>query len=257
MCRFAAYLGPRIRLADFLRGPPHSLERQSWDARELREARLNADGYGFGWYEAGRHPLVYVSTRPIWNDINLESLGRGLVSGLWLANVRSATPGQAVTESNTQPFRDGSFLYMHNGFLQGFGPEMAAELLALLPSERRGEVRGDTDSEYLFALLREQLRQHHGLLVAFRALCAQLRALLGRRTALLNLLLSDGLQFFVLRHAVHGSCPSLYYSEGDPDYPGALLIASEKLTRARGWRAIPPHHLLTARRGRPVRLEKL
>ncbi len=257
MCRFAAYLGPRIRLEDFLCRPSHSLLQQSWAPREMHEARLNADGYGFGWYGAARRPLVYLSTRPIWNDCNLESLGRGLRSTLWLANVRSATSGQPVTESNTQPFRNGSLMYLHNGCLQAFGSGMAGELLELLPPERRGEVAGSTDSEYIFALLREQWRRHRDFPGALRAVCAQLHHFLGRRKGLLNLLLSDGRSVCALRHAVNDRCPSLYYSERDPGYPGALLVASEKLTRARGWRTLPPHSLLLARHGHPLLLEKL
>ncbi|VAW77744.1 hypothetical protein MNBD_GAMMA13-583, partial [hydrothermal vent metagenome] len=50
MCRIAAYLGPPITLGMLLTEPPHSLLVQGWAPRELRYAKLNADGYGFGWH---------------------------------------------------------------------------------------------------------------------------------------------------------------------------------------------------------------
>ena len=54
MCRLAAYLGPEIPLRSFLLDFPHSLYQQSWDPKELTEARLNADGYGVAWRPHGR-----------------------------------------------------------------------------------------------------------------------------------------------------------------------------------------------------------
>ena len=50
MCRLAAYLGPAIPLQQLLLQPSHSLYRQAREPKELIYAKLNADGYGFGWY---------------------------------------------------------------------------------------------------------------------------------------------------------------------------------------------------------------
>ena len=56
MCRLAAYLGPSLPLNQFLLDPPHSLVHQSWSPREMYYAKMNADGYGFGWYLYGDNP---------------------------------------------------------------------------------------------------------------------------------------------------------------------------------------------------------
>ena len=56
MCRFVVYVGHKnMQLADVVTRPEHSIIRQSFDSRERREAtflpgRLNADGFGIGWY---------------------------------------------------------------------------------------------------------------------------------------------------------------------------------------------------------------
>ncbi|MEA3242761.1 MAG: class II glutamine amidotransferase, partial [Pseudomonadota bacterium] len=120
MCRIAAYLGPSITLDRLLTDPPHSLLVQSWAPRELRYAKLNADGYGFGWYPNAGQPAVYVNPDPIWTDPNLPHLGRALASGLWLASIRSATIGNPVNHANTQPFADNEFLFDHNGLIDNF-----------------------------------------------------------------------------------------------------------------------------------------
>ncbi len=78
MCRLAAYIGPVLRLEELLLKPDHSLVKQSWAPREMMEARLNADGYGFGWFDHTGRPLRYRQTMPIWTDPNLAELGRGL-----------------------------------------------------------------------------------------------------------------------------------------------------------------------------------
>ena len=49
MCRFVAYSGLPLLLADLLYVPSDSLIRQSYHARERREP-LNGDGFGVGWY---------------------------------------------------------------------------------------------------------------------------------------------------------------------------------------------------------------
>jgi hypothetical protein len=48
-----AYLGPPVRLSALLLDPPHSLLRQSWEPRRQRYGRMNADGFGVGWYPGG------------------------------------------------------------------------------------------------------------------------------------------------------------------------------------------------------------
>ena len=44
----AAYIGPEITLRDLMLEPAYGLMEQSWGPREMKEGRLNADGYGFG-----------------------------------------------------------------------------------------------------------------------------------------------------------------------------------------------------------------
>jgi len=247
MCRLAAYLGPAIPLQQFLLEPPHSLYRQSWEPRELKYAKLNADGFGFGWYDPDDTPTAYTSALPIWSDSNLPGLARTLTAPLWLAEVRSATPGNPVHQFNTAPFCDTQHLFTHNGFIRDFHHCAQPEISALLSPDIAAGIRGNTDSEYLFACLRQLLLDDPaaGLPQALHRLFSLLAELVSTQPALLNIIVTDGVRLYATRHGINHECPSLYYTTDDQLFPGGQLIASERLTGDDFWQPVPEHHLLT------------
>lgn len=247
MCRLAAYLGKPLLLKELLLEPEHSLYVQSWRPRELAYAKLNADGFGFGWYPENGRPAVYRSPAPIWADANLESLARTLRRDLWLAMVRSATPGYANDRHNTQPFHDESLLFLHNGFVENFQRGLRASLLGKLDADVEAAVRGLTDSEYLFALLVQMRRDHPGDGVAdsLRRTVAWIERHAGGDRALLNFIVSDGAALYCVRCALNDDAPSLYHLHDDR----RALVASEPLTPAEDWRAVPAASVLVATRG--------
>lgn len=258
MCRMAAYLGPVIPLYQLLIAPSHSLVAQSCKPRELQYAIVNADGYGVGWYQDGA-PLSYVQPTPIWSDPNLDSLCRSLQQPLWLANVRSATPGLAVNHVNTQPFRDNELLFMHNGFIDGFSTHLRQHISRMLDNDIVAGINGTTDSEYLFACIRQQLKNDADLSIeqAIRLALAQIESWLEDNQALLNIIITDGNLIYATRHAINHDCPSLYYTTDDEDFSNGQLIASEPLTHSEFWLPVPEHHLLVLERNTPASLQSL
>ena len=247
MCRIAAYLGPEIPLARFLLEPEHSLVVQSWAPRELKYARLNADGFGFAWYGPDDRPATYVNSLPIWSDVNLASLGRSLTGDLWLASVRSATSGFAAGPANTQPYCDEDVVFTHNGYLSNFHTATRPALCDFLAPPILAAIQGNTDSEYLFALIRHLLAEDDEL--ALESAIGEAFSLLedwaGDEVALLNLVMSDGERIYACRHAINHDSPSLYYTTDDEGFPdGAQLIASEALTTTGLWQPVPDHHIL-------------
>jgi glutamine amidotransferase len=246
MCRLAAYLGKDIVLKQFLIEPPHSLMVQAWNPQELIYAKLNADGYGFGWYNDDGDPAVYTNPMPIWSDVNLPHLAGALRSDLWLAMVRSATPGLPVNHANTQPFHDADLLFAHNGFIRDFSTTVRPVIRQFLDPVVEAGIQGNTDSEFLFALLRHLLADDDDLSVeaALIAMFDLLEDWTGDRAALLNIVVTDGERLIAARHALHHECPSLYYTTDDDGFPGGQLIASERLTAADFWQPVPEHHIL-------------
>ncbi len=246
MCRIAAYLGPPVALNRFMLDPPHSLMVQGWAPRELKYAKLNADGFGFAWYDDRGDPAVYVNPAPIWSDPNLPHLARALSSPLWIASVRSATAGNPVNHANTQPFADEEFLFDHNGLIAGFHGGVQQQLIRALSPQRLAAIRGNTESEYLFAVLRQLLGDNPEMPVetALAELMDSIADWAGDQQCLLNIVLSDGERLYAVRHALGDDCPSLYYTTDDEMFPGAQLVASEPLTESAFWQSVPEHQIL-------------
>lgn len=239
MCRLAAYLGPEISLGKFLMEPCHSLYRQSWEPREMQKATLNADGFGFGWLDPSNRTVIYTNTCPIWSDMNLAGLCNALSSRYWLANVRSATPTQQITQTNTHPFKFDQLLFTHNGYIKNFNPEIRTHFHHVLIPAIQAGIQGNTDSEYIFALLRQKLTETPDISEAILEMLATLQPIIAGEEALLNLIIGDSKQFYILRHAINGDCPSLYFSIAEDELPDSMLIASEALTDSGNWQPIP------------------
>jgi glutamine amidotransferase len=258
MCRLAAYFGPEITLDHFLNEPTHGLVQQSWAPREMREAKLNADGFGFGWVMRDGRRGRYVNPMPIWTDVNLASLGPALSSPLWLGNVRSATYATSVGHANTMPFVDDELIFMHNGFLGRFAEDVRSRMRSRLEPRFESCINGTTDSEYVFALLRQLTAGAAGGLVeAVRELLAILDEDLSGTHALLNLAVTDGSRLVAVRHAVDRSCPTLYVSAAEPRFPGAALLASEPLTDHVSWTPVSEHSMVVVEDGADIRHEAL
>ena len=151
MCRWNAYFGQPVLIAELLFRTQHSLIDQSLHSR-LGVETTNGDGFGVGWYRAGNPdaPGRYRSVTPAWSDANLRDLAAQIESPLFLAHIR-ATTGTPVQQTNSHPFRHGRWLFVHNGVINGF-PAMRRDLLYAVDSSLFEGIAGSTDSEALFYL---------------------------------------------------------------------------------------------------------
>ncbi|MES1940175.1 hypothetical protein T5B8_08028 [Salinisphaera sp. T5B8] len=255
MCRIAGYIGLQpLALRTLICDPPHGLAHQSWAAREMVSATVNADGWGAAWLDADHQPAAYRQVLPIWADANLDSLGRSLRSPLWLANVRSATAGLGTDYANTQPFYDDALLFTHNGFIDRFAHTLRARLRAEVAPEIETTINGNTDSEYLFALLRQQTGP---LETRLGSVITQVRDWLAdtpQVRALLNMIVSDGQCMVAVRAAVNGDAPSLYFHA---DWHGGIAIGSEAFDNHSGWTCVESDQMIIAQAGQTPRRESL
>ncbi len=151
MCRWNAYVGEPLVLGELLFRTEHGLIDESLHSRMGAET-TNGDGFGVGWYDVEDRtaPARYRSVNPAWNDDNLRELADHVRSPLFLAHIRAAI-GSPVQQTNCHPFCHGRWLFVHNGFLNGFGDLHRELLLAVDPSLFNG-IEGSTDSEVLFHL---------------------------------------------------------------------------------------------------------
>ncbi len=262
MCRLLAYLGPPVVGQRLLYEPEHSLVVQSYQPREMREALLNADGLGVGWYHPQRPelPYVYRNTLPIWNDVNLPHLSRYLETHCLLAYVRSATPGLAVSLENCQPFVSDRLLFLHNGYLENFRLGLRRSLRQQLTPEAEQWLQGSTDSEHLCALLLS-LRQRSPALSLAQALAATVShvgdlAAAQSRAFTANVILGTGQELVACRYARQAESLTLYWLRGAPEFPQSLLLASEPLFPG-DWQSVPPQQVLRVGKDLDVSLEPI
>jgi predicted glutamine amidotransferase len=254
MCRWLAYSGSPIRLEELLVKRDRSLIDQSLHARQ-GATPTNGDGFGVGWYEAGKGPRVYRSTHPAWNDRNLKELAAGVSSPLFFAHIRAST-GTAIQETNTHPFRHGRWLWMHNGVLHDF-PRVKRELALAVDPSLYPQIEGSTDSEVFFFLALTLGLEDDPPAAVERAV--GLIEEVGRRRGVeqpiqMTVATTDGTLVWAFRYSSEGQSRSLFYSTAVstlrrqyPDNPvlhglsdETRLVVSEPLGDLAGaWNEVP------------------
>ncbi|MDW4573667.1 class II glutamine amidotransferase [Microbacterium sp. M3] len=158
MCRWLAYTGEPLQPAALILDAKHSVVAMSQNS-PLGAETVNGDGFGLGWYPVegegtdaagSRHPFVFRSIEPAWNDANLREISRAILSPLFFTHVRAAA-APPIQQTNCHPFRHEEWLFMHNGAISQFGLIKRELALAVDPS-LYPEIQGTTDTEVLFHL---------------------------------------------------------------------------------------------------------
>jgi gamma-glutamyl hercynylcysteine S-oxide hydrolase len=235
MCRHLAWIGRPRTLAALLLDPPHGLLRQSYAPREQRHGKVNADGFGVGWYapDVRREPARYRRAQPIWTDASFASLAGVVSSRTVLAAIRSATPPFPIDEAGAAPFTAGPWLFSHNGRVDDF-PRASLELRSRLPAAAAAGVEGPSDAALLWALLRHRLELGQPLPDALTAVVSDAVAVGGGR---LNLLATDGQTVAATTYG------DTLYTRRDDD---GVLVASEPTDDLPGWERVPDRSLVVA-----------
>jgi glutamine amidotransferase len=232
MCRHLAYAGPAMSLHDLLWRPEFSLVEQASAPRMQRHGRVNADGYGVGWYATGRpEPVRYRRNVPMWADNSFASVADSTASECVLAAVRSATVGTPVDESCAAPFTWAALLWSHNGVVTD-PVALRKGVSHLLPSDCP-DALAPLDSALLFGLTVAAVQAGHGLAEALVSTVQLAREHSGGR---FNLLATDG-------HQIVGTvCGDTLYARSRPT---ELVIASEPFDDATDWMALPDESVVT------------
>jgi predicted glutamine amidotransferase len=121
---------------------------------------LHGDGWGMAWY-AGSRPAVWKSAARAGSEPEYDKLAWQPLGDLGLVHLRWATPGLAVTDVNTHPFRYGDYTFAHNGAIH---PQ--ERLGEMLPLEWERRLAGSTDSERYFLHVMWRLAVRDGDMVA-------------------------------------------------------------------------------------------
>lgn len=287
MCRFIAYLGRPIIVDELLLKPSNSLVHQSFDAGEMSQT-LNGDGFGLGWYvhSISQQPGLFRSISPAWNNSNLLYNAPLIRTDCMFAHVRAASVG-AISEANSHPFHYRQYLMMHNGVIPQF-QKIKRRLQSLLNEEMYLWVKGQTDSEHIFALLMQNLAEVRGGSAEITTEQARAgfqktfdtiadltqEAGTGDQVSTFNIMITDGHRIFGSRFSSDPvrEARSLYYSAGskfeckdgvsvmlqDDSGTQAVLIVSEKLnTRTHDWTSIPDNHFIAVENNMDINMHPL
>ncbi len=227
MCRALLYLGQPVLLDHLLYQPDSALVRQSYMPKMLH--LLNLAGFGLRAWDSGSHspeaPFIYGSpSLPVF-DRNLKNIAEKVRASCILGHVRGVAYSTTVDISlqNVHPFQfPGVPLALaHNGDLTRMS-EMKHFLAPHVAPKFLTEIRGTTDSEWIYALIvsalpdptrhatREELL---GAIETALAIIRDARAQLGiAHSSSVNLFIADGTQLAAVRYCFDFGC----YATDDP-----------------------------------------
>ena len=253
MCRWIAYRGEMIPLERYVTEPAHSLVVQSLRALESAGS-TNGDGFGLGWYGEREEPGVYREVRPAWSDENLRHLCRHIRSSLFFAHVRAST-GTPTTRPNCHPFAHGRWMFMHNGQI-GDWSLIRRHVEALIPDEFYRSRVGTTNSEAVFLAILGAGADADPVGATMRTLATLtdlVRSSGTKEPLRFTAALSNGRDLYAFRYANNETPNSLYYRETGT----SVVVVSEPLDMERTfWKPVPAGHLIAARGGQSVTLER-
>jgi len=261
MCRLFIYCGNSILLKKILYNEKHSIFKQSYHKKftpllkelNIRDHELNIDGFGVSWYNKNNNnknknknnnPCLYSSLKTPWCDDNLKRLCNILESSLIFAHVRGIKPFSSnylVHEYNCHPFIYKNYSFMHNGDISNFN-SMKKDIINKLDNNIFQLIKGNTDSEYIFALIINELEINNNkdYIIIIKKIIKYLISF--KNTMSLNLAFTDGETIICTRYINSNleEPPSIYYKKSNDN----IIISSEPIDYKDDWILIDKNSIL-------------
>ena len=171
----------------------------------------DASGWGIGFYHGDEVLHKKRPTRP-GERVDWENIAGDVRSDCAVLHMRQPTVGDFRAE-NAHPFRMRSWLFAHQGTIRRFDA-IRPNLHQMIPDFLRRNIRGDTDSEYLFHTVLTFLHDAGQLdnpdvneaqalpaISAAVTLVERLAAEVGSKESGLSFILTNGRSMYALRHA--------------------------------------------------------
>lgn len=290
MCRILSYLGKPILVEELLYKPDNSFIKQSYHPIYMSQL-LNLAGFGLVAWDHSFYnpnlPFLYKSSKLPFYDENLRNLSSKISPHCMLTHLRGVSYNlqQVVSDQNVHPFifQNSHIALAHNGALVNF-IDMKYDLLEHIKPEYQKEIRGTTDSEWIYAVFLSCLNGKTDVLTekeVFAAILDTLKILQKIRqkhniniTSPVNLFISNG-EFIAATRFVfdygwneenpllsaHSNYHSLWYTYGESygcygnEYKmksgktkSSVIISSEPLTKdATTWIEVPEYTIIFAK----------
>ena len=252
MCRLFAMSGGQrpVRATFWLLDAADSLALQS---------ATNPDGFGIATFAQDGAPEL--DKRPVeaLGDEEFARAAREECSTVYVAHVRHASTG-VLSPENTHPFALDGRVFAHNGHVGGLDA-----LDERLGPDGRALVRGQTDSERIFALITTEIRRNGGDVEAGVG-CAVRWIAANLPLYALNFILATATTVWALRYPETHPLLILERGRGGPtgarhldassragtvrvrsgELAGraAVILATEQMDEDPGWRALEPGALV-------------
>ncbi|WP_432536398.1 class II glutamine amidotransferase [Kineococcus arenarius] len=222
---------------------------------------LHADGWGTAWVDGTREVRRVRDALPVQRSRRGAAALAERPSTARLVHLRLATPGMAVGHENSHPFLHGGVAFAHNGSVP------SVPVLEDLVGERHlTDVRGGTDSERIFALVRRYADAGADLTTAAARATVRLREAFPGASLNAVLLSSDEV---VVVHASERSPVPLadlcasglapadlprdhvegYYRMSLLRRPDGAVVFTSAGIDTTGWEPLPPASITTVRLG--------
>jgi glutamine amidotransferase len=216
------------------------------------QSHREPDGTGLGWFDERGAAHVSKQAHAAYEDRTFAREAREVVSRTFVAHVRFASTG-ALERRNTHPFEQHGRLFAHNGVLEDL-PALDAHL-----GPDAALVKGDTDSERLFALITRETEARGGDVEAgIEAACAWVADSLPLFAINFVLACPDGLwalrypdthPLYVLEHPAgrplaHTSTLGTRVHAHEGEGRALTVLASERMDEDPGWQELASGELL-------------
>ena len=280
MCRWFIYFGTKSNLKVLLCAPTNSLVKQSYkqpntpflDIPNERDHDINVDGFGLGWYDKRYlEPCLYANIKPPWNDINLFNLSKVIDVNLLFAHIRAIKPFSRaiVHEYNCHPFHFKNFIWMHNGDIAGFS-NYKKQIIIKLKDIILNNIKGNTDSEYTFALFLNKLEDNiitnggyldpeyfkNKIIETLKLLINIAKNNNPKNVLSMNFAVTDGKTIICTRYinSKKENPPSLYYRKRNTN----LIISSEPINKKeKEWKLIGKNKIIVVLENKKINIEPL
>ena len=241
MCRILIYKGIYTNIKKLLWLPNNSLFKQSFKEPytpflkepNYRNHSINVDGSGIAWFtDQYDDPCIYKTTKPPWDDLNLLNLCKYVDTFLLFSHIRGIKPFSKysiVHDYNSHPFNYKNLLWMHNGDIENL-LNIKKYIYSNVDNEFLLNIKGNTDSEYCFALFLNFLKKLNANIMvnkviyfsidnlkkAMELTIYKVNELTNSNCSSLNFFFTDGKSIICSRYlnSFIEDPPSLYYSIG-------------------------------------------
>ncbi|MFZ2102285.1 MAG: class II glutamine amidotransferase [Oricola sp.] len=132
----------------------------------MQQSQGDAEGFvhNHGWGVADYRdtvPIVEKQNWAAWHGEHFKKTAARVYAHTVVAHVRQASVG-ATTLENTHPFRNGRWIFAHNGTVPNFD-RVRDLMIGHIDPVLRNDIKGTTDSEHVFYYLLTRIMRHPDL----------------------------------------------------------------------------------------------